>query len=190
MSEHPAGERAFANRRWRNSLQARLEIPLLVRLLSVPPERDVLETGCGRGVGLVALARTCRPASLTGVDIDGDLVRIARARCAARHVAADLVQGDVRELPFPDESFDIVIDFGTLHHVRPARQALSEVERVLRIGGVLVHETQLSQMLAHPVRSSRSRLLWQFAPQLAPVRVAGLWACRIKEAGPVTGAMQ
>ncbi len=113
----------------------------------------------------------------------------SRAQCAALHVAADLVQGDVRELPFPDESFDIVIDFGTLHHVRPARQALSEVERVLRVGGVLVHETQLSQMLAHPVRSSHSRLQWQFAPQLAPVRVAGFWACRIKEAGPVTGAM-
>jgi len=178
----------FANRSWRNGLQTHVEIPLLVRLLRVPAGRDVLETGCGRGVGLVALAQACRPASLTGVDIDNGLLRLARARCTARHVTVGLVQGDVRELPFPDETFDVVIDFGTLYHVRPARQALSEIARVLRAGGLLVHEAPLAQLLAHPVRSTHRRLPWRLEPQLVPVRGAALWGCRAKKAAPAVGA--
>jgi ubiquinone/menaquinone biosynthesis C-methylase UbiE len=102
-------------------------------------------------------------------------------------LAANLMHGDVRELPFRDESFDLIVDFGTLYHVRPARQALSEIARVLRVGGVLVHETRLGQLLSHPVGSSRRRLPWQFAPQLGPRRSAGLWACRVKQPGPAQG---
>ncbi len=188
MIESTTVDHWFTTQRLRNVLHMRVEIPLLVRLLRVPPHCDVLETGCGVGLGLVALSQTCRPSSLTGVDVDGDLLRQARARFSARRLAANLVQGDVRELPFPDESFDLVIDFGTLYYVQPARQAITEITRVLRIGAVLVHETALSQLLAHPVASSRRALPWQFVPQLCPRRSAGLWACRVKQAGPVDGS--
>jgi len=179
-SEQRVEGRRFANREWRNGLQTRIEIPLLVRLLRVPTGLDFLETGCGSGVGLVALARICRPASITGVDVDDDLLMLAQARCAERYVMARLVHGDIRDLPFEDGSFDVVVDFGTLYHVTPEEQALQEIARVLRSEGLLVHETPLAQLLAHPVLSSRKRLSWALAPQLAPRRSAGLWACRVK----------
>ena len=168
----------------RNGVHARVEIPLLARLLPVPPESDILETGCGRGVGLVALANVCCPGSLTGIDLDADLLRLARDRCAAGHVTADLVCGDICDLPFQDESFDLVIDFGTLYHVGPEERALREIARVLRIEGVLVHETPFAQLLAHPLHATRRRLSWLATPQLAPERSFGLWACRIKRATP------
>ena len=174
--------RGFASRKWRNDLQTRVEIPLLVRLLGVPAGCDMLETGCGGGNSLLALADACRPGSLTGVDIDDDLLRLARARCAS-HLDVELVQADVRELPFADSSFDLVIDFGTLYHVRPVQHALSEVARVLRVNGLFVHETRLGQVLAHPLRSSYRRLPWRFVPQLASGRSAVLWAYRIKQTG-------
>lgn len=177
-------DRWFDTQRMRNLLHARLEVPALVRALRLPPGCDVLETGCGAGIGLMAMAATCRPASLTGVDIDDDLLDHARSSFSARGLAANLVRGDLRELPFPDESFDLVVDFGTLYHVQPARQAIHEIARVLRIGGVLVHETPLSQLLAHPVGSSRRRLPWHAVPQLRPGGNAGLWACRVKGIRP------
>jgi ubiquinone/menaquinone biosynthesis C-methylase UbiE len=169
----------------RNLLHMRLAVPVLVRALRLPPGCDVLETGCGAGIGLTALAANCRPASLTGVDIDDDLLEQARARFSARGIVASFVHGDVRELPFPDESFDLVVDFGTLYHVQPAQQAISEIARVLRVGGMLVHETSISQLLAHPVGAPRRRLPWRSAPQLRPWRNAGLWACRSKRIRPV-----
>jgi ubiquinone/menaquinone biosynthesis C-methylase UbiE len=185
LSEPAAGDRWFTSQGLRNVLHSRIEVPLLVRLLRLPAGCDVLETGCGAGIGLMALADNRRPVSLTGVDIDEELLHQARARFSARGLAANLVHGDIRELPFPDESFDLVVDFGTLFYIRFPRRALREVARVLRAGGVLVHETPLSQLLAHPRGSSRRLLPWRAVPELQPLRSAGLWACRVKHAGYV-----
>jgi ubiquinone/menaquinone biosynthesis C-methylase UbiE len=106
----------------RNFLLMRLEVPLLVRALRLPLGCNVLETGCGAGIGLTTLAPTCQPASLTGVDINDELLEQARARFSELGIEANVVHGDLRELPFPDESLDLVVDFGTLHHVQPARR--------------------------------------------------------------------
>ena len=115
--------RPFANREWRNSIQRRIEIPLLVRALELPAGKRMLEIGCGRGVGLSTVAGLCRPTSLAGVDFDPTLLAIAHERLSTRAIDADLVYGDVQALPFPDETFDVVIDFGTCYHVaEPARR--------------------------------------------------------------------
>jgi methylase of polypeptide subunit release factors len=63
------GSRGLTMQNVRNFLHMRLEVPLLVRALHLPAGCDVLETGCGAGIGLTAIAATCRPAALTGVDI-------------------------------------------------------------------------------------------------------------------------
>jgi SAM-dependent methyltransferase len=172
----------FGNMESRNGLQERLEIPLLVRALRLPRGGRVLEVGCGRGVALPVLAERLQPSSLVGVDVDGALVEIARQRIVRSGTRAEVRTGDVRALPFENGSFDVVIDFGTCYHVGggPSGRlaALNEIARVLRVGGLFVHETRVAQHLAHPIRSLGRRLPWVAVPLLAPERGAVLWTAR------------
>jgi ubiquinone/menaquinone biosynthesis C-methylase UbiE len=50
------------------------------------------------------------------------------------------MEGDVTELELANESFDLVMDFGILHHVPDWRDALAQVQRVLRPGGEFLFE--------------------------------------------------
>jgi SAM-dependent methyltransferase len=167
--------RPFPNIARRNSTQEQVEVPALVRLMGLPAERRMLEVGCGRGIALPVLTRLCRPSRLAGLDIDRELLDDARRRCGA-----ELVHGDVRDLPFPDASFDVVIDFGTCYHIARPEAALREIARVLAPEGLFVTETPLSQLLSHPIRSFGRRLPWDAVPGLAPARHRGLWSSRIK----------
>ncbi len=93
---------------------------------------------------------------------------------------AELHCGDVRGMPFADEAFDVIIDFGTLYHIARSQAALDEIARVLAPGGTFVYETKASQLLSHPVRS-RGRRLPALAPHgLRRRRWAMLWASRTK----------
>lgn len=172
----------FDNVESRNGLQERVEVPLLVRALRLPHGGRVLEVGCGRGVALPVLAARLSPAWLIGIDLDPSLVELARQRIRASGARAEVQRADVRELPFDAGSFDLVIDFGTCYHVgggvAGAIAALGEIARVLRPGGLFVHETPVAQHLAHPVRSFGRGLPWSAVPQLVPLRRAVLWGVR------------
>jgi SAM-dependent methyltransferase len=180
--------RPFDNVESRNGLQERIELPLLLRMLRLPRHARVLEVGCGRGVALPVLAERLEPVDLVGVDVDARLIEHARERIARRRVAASVHVGDVRDLPFASGRFDVVIDFGTCYHVSGGvtgkLAALNEISRVLRVGGLFVHETRFAQRLAHPVRSLRRKLPWTAVPMLAAEQNAVLWATR-RRVGPV-----
>lgn len=168
----------------RNLFQATLEVPAMIRALGLPRERRVLEVGCGRGVALAPLLRGLGPKSLTGLDVDRRLLEIAAARLRglSREHELALVEGDVRDLPFPSGSFDVVIDFGTCYHVARRAHALREIARVLAPGGLFVHETRVDQLISHPLRSWGRSLPWRAVPELVLQRHALLWATRIKAA--------
>jgi ubiquinone/menaquinone biosynthesis C-methylase UbiE len=170
--------RPFPNESGRNTRQADIEVPLMVRALGLPAGGRVLEVGCGRGVALPPLARLLCPTHLAGLDCDTDFLVEARARADAAGIAVELVPGDVRLMPFPDASFDLVVDFGTCYHISRAAQALEEIARVLVPGGLLVHETPLSQLIAHPVRSFGRRMPWASASLFERRRTALLWSSR------------
>ena len=95
--------------------------------------KQVLEVGCGHGGGASYLTRTLKPASYTGLDLNPAGV----AFCRERHKLAglDFVQGDAENLPFPDQSFDAVVNVeSSLYYPRFPR-FLAEVARVLRPQG-------------------------------------------------------
>lgn len=173
------GYQQFPDIARRNAMQELIEVPALVRLLDLPRGRRILEVGCGRGVALPPLAELCEPTRLTGLDIDPRLLVEARERLDLRGIEAELCCGDVRDMPFPNGAFDVVIDFGTCYHVSHPETALREVARVLVAGGGLVHETRMSQLLAHPSRSRGRRLPWAAVPELAAHRTAVLWSQRV-----------
>ena len=95
--------------------------------------KDVLEVGCGHGGGASYLARTLRPVSYTGLDLNPVVVGF----CQKRHRVAGLqfVKGDAENLPFPDQSFDAVINVESSHLYPQFPRFLDEVTRVLRPGG-------------------------------------------------------
>ena len=170
----------FPDKARRNLCQETLEVPAMAWALGLAKGGRVLEVGCGRGVALPVLARLLRPQRLVGLDIDRSLLERARERAAGRAGLVELRLGDVRALPFPDASFDLVVDFGTCYHVARREQALREIARVLAPGGRFVHETRLSQLLAHPLRSFGRFLPWEVVPELTRERQALLWATRVK----------
>ena len=172
--------RAFLNIERRNTTQGILEIPLMIRALQIPLGTRMLEVGCGIGNALAPLARSCRPKRLVGVDIDQELLATAAATIRRHRVSAELHHADVRELPFADGSFDVVIDFGTCYHIAQPERAVREVARVLTEDGLFIYETRLNQFLSHPVRSYGRQLPWDATFELKADRSAVLWGRRRK----------
>jgi ubiquinone/menaquinone biosynthesis C-methylase UbiE len=100
-------------------------------------DKKVLEVSCGHGGGASYLVRTFKPASYTGLDLNPVGVAFCRDR---HHVPGlDFVEGDAQNLPFPDESFDVVINLEASHSYPDFPRVLSEVARVLRPGGRFVY---------------------------------------------------
>ena len=97
--------------------------------------RRVLDYGCGHGMAAVVLAR--RGALVTGIDLSSGYVDEARRRAAANEVAAEFLQADAEQLPFPNRSFDAVWGSAILHHL-DLRRAGAELRRILKPGGVAV----------------------------------------------------
>ena len=97
--------------------------------------RDVLEIGVGCGSDHVEWAHA-RPRSLTGLDLTRRAVETTQRRLSLYRLESTLRVLDAENLPFEDESFDIVYAYGVLHHSPDTQQAVREVHRVLRPGGV------------------------------------------------------
>lgn len=95
--------------------------------------KSVLEVSCGHGGGASYLMRTLHPASYTGLDLN----TVGIEFCRKRHHLPGLkfVQGNAESLPFPDQSFDAVINVEAAINYQNVPKFFSEVERVLRRGG-------------------------------------------------------
>lgn len=95
--------------------------------------KDVLEVSSGHGGGASYLTRTLHPASYTGLDLNPEAIALCRKKQAL--AGLKFVQGDAESLPFPDQSFDAVINIEASLHYPHFSRFLAEVARVLRPGG-------------------------------------------------------
>ncbi len=98
-------------------------------------DRRVLDAACGEGYGTAILAAAGARGAV-GVDIDQPTVDHAREK-----YGLEFERADVAELPFEDDSFDLVVSFETLEHVPDAARAIAEFRRVLADGGLLIAST-------------------------------------------------
>jgi SAM-dependent methyltransferase len=96
--------------------------------------KRVLEVGVGAGTDFVNWVRC--GAVATGVDLTEHGIALTRERLALEGLDAELRVADAENLPFEDESFDIVYSYGVLHHSPDTPRAVREVHRVLKRGGV------------------------------------------------------
>ena len=122
--------------------------------------KQVLEVSCGHGGGASHLLRTLHPASYTGLDLNPAGIEF----CRKRHdlPGLDFVQGDAENLPFADQSFDVVVNVEASHCYPHLPRFFAEVARVLRPGGHFVY-TDLRNQDAIPA--------WEAAIADAPMRL-------------------
>jgi ubiquinone/menaquinone biosynthesis C-methylase UbiE len=93
---------------------------------------DVLECGCGTGLILERIAHFAR--SARAIDLSPGMLERARGR------GLDVREASVTAIPFARESFDVVCALKVLAHVPQIGQALAEMARVTRWGGVVIAE--------------------------------------------------
>jgi ubiquinone/menaquinone biosynthesis C-methylase UbiE len=98
----------------------------------------ILDVGCATGRLLSQFAESgCQ--HLYGTDLASKILEVARKKLSAYSVPVQLKTADVEdEIPWPDNSFDVVTLTGVLHHFYRPLDALSEIYRVLRPNGCLV----------------------------------------------------
>jgi arsenite methyltransferase len=101
------------------------------------PGERVLDLGCGAGTDTLVAAQMVTPEGhVTGIDMTSEM--LAKARTAAAEMSAanvEFVEGDVEQLPFADQSFDVAISNGVIDLIPDKDAVFSGLFRVLRPGG-------------------------------------------------------
>ena len=111
-------------------------------------DEQVLDVGCGRGLYLVGAAKRLTTGKAVGIDLwqaydlSGNNAEgtWANARAEGVEDRIEIMTGDMRKMPFPDASFDVILSSQAVHNVyqRAERdRALGEIVRVLKPGGSL-----------------------------------------------------
>jgi ubiquinone/menaquinone biosynthesis C-methylase UbiE len=115
-----------------------------ISLAHLQPGEQVLDVGCGTGtLALDAATRVAPGGRVVGVDPGSQQIARARAKAARhpeRNVAIEFQLGVIEQLPFPEQTFDVVFSTLMLHHLPTPlkRQGLTEIARVLKPGGRLI----------------------------------------------------
>jgi arsenite methyltransferase len=140
----------------------------------------VLDMGCGRGAVLTAVAHRLTTGRVTGVDIwsktdQSGNARDVTLRNASLEGVGDRVHietADMRALPFPDATFDLVVSSLAIHNIRKnadRKRAIGEGFRVLKPGGrMVIADIRATAIYANALRTlgasnvERRRLGWRF----------------------------
>ncbi|MEL6642676.1 MAG: bifunctional 2-polyprenyl-6-hydroxyphenol methylase/3-demethylubiquinol 3-O-methyltransferase UbiG [Pseudomonadota bacterium] len=102
-------------------------------------DKAVLDLGCAGGFMSEALAK--RGAHVTGIDPAADAIDAARDHAAATDLSIRYDVGVGEALPYPEGAFDAVVCVDVLEHVSDLQKVLSEIERVLKPGGIFLFDT-------------------------------------------------
>lgn len=105
---------------------------MLLQRLNLRPDADVLDIGCGTGILAARALERFPGCRVCGLDLCAPMLKQAARRLDERLA---LVQADSERLPFPNDSFDVVLNTNCFHHFPNQPRAVGEMHRVLRSGG-------------------------------------------------------
>ncbi|OGO38932.1 MAG: hypothetical protein A2147_11045 [Chloroflexi bacterium RBG_16_57_8] len=108
-------------------------------LAGFQPQGLLLDVGCGPGHLTAAISRKFRGLNTIGLDISPKMASIARNNWPRpAYDNLDFIIGDIKALPMPDDSADIIVSSLSLHHWVEPEKAIAEMHRVLKPGGRLL----------------------------------------------------
>jgi SAM-dependent methyltransferase len=113
-----------------------LEDAFLDNFPGLVPSGDILDIGCGFG-GRTVQYKELGAKSVTGLEVQPEMVAEARAFAESRGAVVTIVEGCGEAMPFSDSSFDSVYSYDVFEHVTDLLAVLRECFRVLRPGGTL-----------------------------------------------------
>ena len=135
-----------------------------VNQLSHYKPHHILDIATGTG-DLALLISTLEPEHVTGIDIAGNMLAIAKQKAIQKHLQDRLTfeEGDAEDLPFPDEVFDAVtVAFG-VRNFEDLERGLSEMKRVMKTGGVM-----MILEFSHPPSFSWKQLYGFYSKHMIP----------------------
>jgi cyclopropane fatty-acyl-phospholipid synthase-like methyltransferase len=125
-------------------------------------QKAVLDVACGTGYGLSYMAEK-RAGRAVGVDLSWEAVSYARERFGGNG-RINFICADGTRMPFADGSFDVIVSFETIEHIKKYGKFLAECRRVLKQGGLLVCSTPnrriFSPHLEKPINTFHVKEFW------------------------------
>lgn len=130
-----------------------------LEMLALRPGERVLDVGCGPGFLLAEMARVVGRSGLAAaLDLNADMLSLARTRCQTVDGATVLVRGDATAIPFTEGGFDAAVSIQVLEYVGDVARALAELRRVLRPGGrALIVDTDWDSVVWNAGDAERMR---------------------------------
>lgn len=152
---------------------------------------SVLEIGCGEGQGAKNILRLFQPSHYMAIDLDPKMISRAKMRLSDKRVNFSV--GDATNLDFAKNNFyDVVFDFGIIHHIPNWQDCLKEVHRVLKPDGTFYIEDfsietftkpligkGLRRILDHPYRE-----MYSFDELMHGLNNAGFKILKVKRLKP------
>ncbi len=96
---------------------------------------SALDVSCGTGEGLLILRKKTN-GKIAGVDLSEEMLKIAKQKFSGKNI--ELKKASVDDIPYKDESFDVVLSTEAFHHYPNPENAVKEMIRVLKKGGELI----------------------------------------------------
>ncbi len=122
----------------RNTIQEHIEIKRLRKLSGLPPNKTVLEIGCGTGNGSRLIKKYFHTKRIYATDLDERMINIAKRKNADDCIMFEVQ--DATSLKYKNNSFDAVFDLGVIHHIPNWKDCLKELKRVLKPNGQMIIE--------------------------------------------------
>lgn len=135
ITTQPIGSLGFFNELDEYRFEKLAYLPRLVDFAGFQG-KDLLEVGCGVGIDLVRFARG--GAQVTGIDLSGVAIELAKRNFDQRGLQARLQVMNGEQMQFEPESFDIVYAHGVLQYTARAQDMISEIRRVMRPSGTAI----------------------------------------------------
>ncbi|MEH2078759.1 MAG: class I SAM-dependent methyltransferase [Nostoc sp.] len=119
--------------RWLTESVAEEVGDLILKLTCATPETSFLEPGVGTGLNVIPLVK--RGYSVTGLDASQEMLAQFYKKLNVTPYNLKLIHGDASQLPFPDNSFDVVLTVHMIHTVYDWKVFLDNIVRVLKSRG-------------------------------------------------------